>query len=378
MTELSWLATAAAGLACSWIVSPPNSTAGRAAWTALVIAFFATVCLMTLTHRAALVIALPLAAAATPLAVIRRHRAGSQTQEIPAARSRVVIAIIGAFLLALGVNVSALSERSPWGAAAALTGAALVAGILPFHRPSTECLRAAPADIRAPALLMLGPGLWISLARWLPAQSAGSIGATLPILTLWVGALLMLARGDLPRICSATFLFAAGQVAFAAVSGAKSAMAVAGSLTAPLMLVVLLISKLERNSGTREVSELGGLARRLPRLSLALTAAAFWLVGSAALPGCRTLLDIAISGREEISIGRLVGDAWPVYVPFVMAVWGWLLLLRDLLVGLPRSPLFPEPLRDRVATPQADRPLDDLTTIELAAVIGFSVTAMVI
>jgi len=375
MTALSWLVTAAAGLGCSWIVSPPNTTAGRAAWAALVIAMLATAGLMTVDHRAMLVVALPLAAAATPLAVIRRHRAGSQTQEIPAARGRVVIAIVGAFLFALGVNLAAIDDESRWAGALLLTGAALVGGVLPFHRPSTECLRAAPADIRAPALLTLGPALWISIARWAP--STVSVGATLPTLTLWLGSLLVLARGDLPRVCSAAFLFAAGQVALAAVSGPQAAMAVAGSLTAPLMLVVLLLSKLERNSGTREVTELGGLARRLPRFSVALAVAVFWHVGTAALPSCRLLLEIAVSGRAEVSIGQLLRDAWPVYVPMVIAVWGWLLLLRDLLVGLPRSPLFPEPLRDRVATPQADRPLDDLTARELAAVIAFALIALV-
>jgi hypothetical protein len=377
MTPLSWLVTAAAGLICSWIVSPPISTAGRAAWAALGIGFLASVSLLAFDHRAVLVVALPVAAAAAPLAVIRRHRAGTQTQEIPAARRRIVLAVTGALLFAFGVNIAVLNEESTWARPLLILGAAIVAGVLPFHRPSTETLRAAPADIRTPVILMIGPALWIPLARWIPPSEWGGLSATLPLLTLWLGGFLILAKGDLPRLASATFLFIAGQAATTAVAASRPGVAIAGSITAPLMLVVLLISKLERNCSTREVSELGGLARRLPRLSIALLAAVFWLLGTAAGPATCMLIGRALHGRPLTTVWQALREIWPVYVPQMLAVWGWLLVLRDLLVGPDRSPQFPEPLRDRVSVPQANLPLDDLTTSELAALIAFIVIAMI-
>jgi NADH:ubiquinone oxidoreductase subunit 4 (subunit M) len=377
MTPLSWPVTATAGLICSWIDSPPVSTAGRAAWAALGIGFLGSVALLAFHHRAVLVIALPIAAVSAPLAVIRRHRAGAQTQEIPAGRRRIVLAISGALLFAFGVNVAVLNEESTWARPLLILGAAIVGGIVPFHRPSTETLRAAPADIRTPAILMLGPALWIPLARWIPPAAWGSLSSTLPLLTLWLGAFLVLARGDLPRLVSATYVFVTGQIAMTALAGPGLVMPVAGSITAPLMMVVLLISKLERNSGTREVAELGGLARRLPRLSIALLAALFWLLGTAAAPATRTLIEHALQGRPLTTMWAAIREVWPVYIPQVVAVWGWLLVLRDLLVGPDRTPQFPEPLRDRVSAPQADRPLEDLTIRELAAIIVFAVVAAV-
>jgi hypothetical protein len=376
MTATSWLVTAAAGLICSWIVSPPISTAGRAAWAALGIGFLASASLLAFEHRAVLVVALPIAAVSAPLAVIRRHRAGAQTQEIPAARTRVAIAVIGGLLFAFGVNVAVLNPQSMWAGPVLVLGAALAAGVVPFHRPSTETVRAAPADIRAPATLMLGPALWMPLTRWAPTHAwIGQTGTLLPLLTLWLGAFLVLARGDLPRLSSATFLFVAGQVATASILTKETAFDVAVAVTAPLMLVVLLISKLERNSNTREVSELGGLARRLPRLSIALLAAVFWLLGTAAFTAPSLLIGIGLHGRETTSAWQTLREIWPVYIPHVIALWGWLVVLRDLLVGPDRLPLFPEPLRDRVTMPQADRALEDLTAKELVAVIGFAVVA---
>ncbi len=376
MSTLLWFATGAAGLACSWIVSPPASTAGRAAWAALVLGFLASAGLMAFDHRAALVLALPIAALSAPLAVIRRHRAGSQTQEIPAARGRVVAVLLGTLLFALGVNVAALNPAATWPESVLALGAALIAGVLPFHRPVTQSLRNAPADIRAPAVLMFGPALWIALARWTPHPAWSGLATLLPLLTLWLGSFLILARGDLPRLASATVLFATGQVATASIFSTSAASAVAASLTAPLMLVTLLISKLERNSGTREISELGGLARRLPRLSIALAAAVFWLLGTAVLAAPQSLMAASLHGRPTTSAWQALGEIWPVYVPQVIALWGWLLALRDLLVGPERSLLFPEPLRERVSTPQADRPLEDLTAREFAAVVVFTMIGL--
>lgn len=375
MTAISWLITGIAGLACSWIVSPPVSTAGRAAWTALVIGFLASIALMVFDHRAVLVIALPIAALSAPLAVIRRNRSGSQTQEIPAARGRVGVAVLGWLLFALGANVAALNNQSQWATSVLLLGAALVAGVLPFHRPSTETLRATPADIRAPAVLMLGPALWLVLARWTQPHWSGSLTTVLPLLTLWLGAFLVLARGDIPRLSSAALLYAAGQTATAAVHMPGTAMSVAAAVSAPLLLVVLLLSKLERNSETRDLFELGGLAQRLPRFSVAFAAAVFWFVGTAASTPIRTLIELATAGRPMTSAWRMLAELWPVYVPHVVALWGWTTVLRDLLVGPVRTPLFPEPLRDRVTMPPAERPVADLTIGELAAVIGFAVIA---
>jgi len=376
MTEASWLILAAAGLVSSWIVSPPVSTAGRAAWTALAVGFVAAACLLIFDHRAVLVLALPLAVASAPLAVIRRHRAGVQTQEIPAGHRRIQVAVAGAFLFALGVNIGALNPDAQWAGAVLAAGGLLVAGLLPVHRPSTETLRAAPADIRAPAVLMLGPALWMALARWSPPHAFSGVSPVLPLLTLWMGAFLVLARGDLPRLSAAALLFAAGQVGMAARGSAPLAASVAASLTAPLMLVVLLLAKLERNAETRDFSELGGLAVRLPRFSMALLATVFWLVGTAAATPLRTLLALALNGRTPVSAWNAVGETWPVFVPHIVAVWGWLIVLRDLLVGPARLPMFPEPLKSRMSTPLPQRPLVDLSWREVAAIGGFAAIAL--
>jgi hypothetical protein len=376
MTASSWLVTAAAGFACSWIVSPPVSTAGRAAWAALTIGFFATASLLAFDHRAALVVALPVVVASAPLAVIRRHRAGVQTQEIPAAHRRLWIGAFGTLLFALGVNIATLNPEAQWAGPVLVLGAALVAGILPFHRPSTETLRAAPADIRTPVLLLLGPALWMALVHWMPQRSFSGYSSLLPMLTLWLGAFLVLARGDIPRLSTAALLYAAGQVGMSAVGSTVVAANVAAATTAPLLVVVLLLAKLERSSETRDLSELGGLALRLPRYSIALLVAVFWLIGTASATPLRMLLTLALNGQLPTSPCNAFREVWPVFMPHVIAVWGWLIVLQGLLVGPARSPLFPEPLRDRVSMPPADRPLEDLSTKELAALIGFAVIAM--
>ena len=378
MTAGAWIVTAVAGLACSWIVSPPTNTAGRAAWAALCIGFLASCGLLTFEHRAVLVVALPIAAVAAPLAVLRRHRAGRGTLEPAAVRGRVRMAVIGGMLFAFGVNVAVLNAEARWTWPVILLGAAIVAGALPFHRPTTETLRAAPADIRAPAVLLLGPALWMAVAKWTPSQAGGGVSATLPLLTLWLGAFLILSRGDLPRLCAAALLFATGQVTTTAALNPAEAATVAGAVSTPLVLVVLLLSKLERAANTRDFLELGGLASRAPRLSVALLAVVFWLAGTAAAVPARTLIELALAGRPLGSAWQAVREMWPVLVPHAIAVWGWTIVLRDLLVGPARSPLFPEPLRDRVTMPAAERPLEDLTATELAAIAGCAAIAVVL
>jgi hypothetical protein len=70
---------------------------------------------------------------------------------------------------------------------------------------------------------------------------------------------------------------------------------------------------------------------------------------------------------------------WPILVPQLIAVWGWLRSLDALLRGEPRTPAMPSVLIDRVEIiPASTTPPRDLSSRELAAITVLIVWGLVI
>jgi hypothetical protein len=358
-----------AGLVASWRLLPPTSRASRAAWVMIGIGASVAIGLQWVDHRALLVLGLPIVAAASPAAFWRRTRASQADLSTVIAARRLNWSMVGVVLFLFGVTQAAVRPQSDWPLWFALAGAICVGGFAPVHRPVTELIRHAAADIRMPLILLLGPLTWAVLAKWFSHEAAARFGShsTLllagPMLSLWLGALLILSRGDLGRLSAAAFLFAAGQSGIATTMSLSAGMEVITAQAAPLLLVTLLMAKLERMAGTHETAELGGLAHQVPWFAAALAVSWMWFCGVAGLAPLRPLWTAWI--QQEV--GRFsVTNIWPLLVPQVIAVWGAVRFLDDLLLGTPRAPMFPEPLRDRAPASPATQLLTDLTGGECA------------
>jgi NADH:ubiquinone oxidoreductase subunit 2 (subunit N) len=192
----------------------------------------------------------------------------------------------------------------------------------------------------------------------------------LALLTQWLGAFLILARGDLSRLTAAIVLMASGQIAGAvllpASAGSGVAWLVSAGLIVPVAAIASLLAWLQQTYGSHEFNDYHGLSRVLPRFSAALTVAVLWFCGVPLLsvfPGLWAIWmhRIPFAGLETFAL-------WIVLVPQLIAAWGGLRILDGLLLGEPRLPKMPEILNDRIEIHGGIRlPDRDLERPELSA-----------
>lgn len=363
-----------AGLGVSFSFHPPRSMASRAAWLMIAIGAAVAIGLQWADHRALLILGLPIVVAAAPGAVWRRTRGSQDDLPLLCAIRRLNWSMAGVLLFLFGVTQTAWRPEAQWPLWFTLAGTLILGGFCPVHRPATELIRHASPDLRPAITLLMGPLTWAVLAKWFSRDAAMRLGSQSsllfagPLISLWLGALLILARGDLGRLSAAAFLYAAGLAGTAMCFSTVVAIEVITALAAPLFLVVLLMARLERMTGSRETGELGGLLTRIPRFSIAFALSWMWFCGIAGLAPLRPLWTAWIVSEMPTDGRFRFTQLWPLLVPQIIVVWGTVRFLEDLLFGVPRIPTVPEPLRDLMPAAPINQNLVDLTLGECAAV----------
>jgi formate hydrogenlyase subunit 3/multisubunit Na+/H+ antiporter MnhD subunit len=151
-------------------------------------------------------------------------------------------------------------------------------------------------------------------------------------------------------------------------------------LMPPLMAIALLLAWLETTYGSRELSEFRGLARRLPVLALLLIISVLWFCG---LPGLSVFPGLWKAWVAREQSGFLPGfesiSLWPLLVPQVIVLWGWLRLLDALLLGPERLPQMPDALAERVELRQfGERLPEDLGRRERWTLTGLVAVGLIL
>jgi formate hydrogenlyase subunit 3/multisubunit Na+/H+ antiporter MnhD subunit len=359
------------------------------------------------------------------LAVVARSLSNSSVRESVAETSRrmLVLASIGSCLIVLGLIVAVFADAAirarathvtsgfrfdwslirpaletasspggrgseiwkqlaPWSGVPMIVGFSLLTGCLPFHRPVATALRQVPPAMRVMFYLSATAAMWAGVVRFLVPLMATSIAdlgwllRPLAVLMLWLGALLVLSRGDLPRLIAAAVLYASGLLAvpLALTGGAAhdaTRLLLAGQI--PLLCaVIVLLGWVQMSFDSIDFSEFGGLANLLPRFSTALTVCVLGLCGAPLLsvfPGLWTAWISIASVQAAGADGVLDVSLWQMLIPQLIAVWGWVRILDGLLRGAPRTPAMPSVLIDRVEIiPASTTPPRDLSARELAAI----------
>jgi len=232
---------------------------------------------------------------------------GCESEELEAAFKYMILGTIGSAMILLGVTIlysltghlnmarvaEALRGIGPgpavvFAAAALLGGFALKAAMVPFHAWLPDAHPSAPAPISAmlSGVLIKTSGIY-AIARIVfnvlgPAPHYGTILIALGVASMVIGMLLALGQDDLKRLLAYSSISQAGYIMLALGAGAlvisgsdPNKHAIAGMcLFGGLFhlfnhaifksLLFLASGSIERQTGTRQLKQLGGLARQMP------------------------------------------------------------------------------------------------------------------
>lgn len=281
-----------------------------------------------------------------------------------------------------GLGNEIWKQLMPWGGAPMIVGFSILVGALPFHRPVGTALRQIPPALRVLFHLAAAAVPWAGVVRFLVPLMATSVAdlawllRPLAVLMLWLGAMLVLSRGDISRLIAAAVLYGSGLIAASlALTGGATQDAIRLLLAGQLPLLcalILLLGWLQTNFDSIDFMDFSGLAKLLPRFSAMLTICVLGLCGAPLLsvfPGL-WMTWTSIAAVQAAASGGILGvSLWPMLIPQLIVVWGWLRILDSLLLGPPRTPAMPSVLIDRVEIISAGTiPPRDLSGRELAAI----------
>jgi formate hydrogenlyase subunit 3/multisubunit Na+/H+ antiporter MnhD subunit len=281
-----------------------------------------------------------------------------------------------------GTRAGVWNQLSPWVGVCFVVGGAILSGCFPFHRPLAVAVRASRPWNRLLMWLLATTPFWALLIRLRTSLAQPFLAETyswlLPLtqISLWLGALLVVAQGNMPRMLSAATLYASGAIATAYVSPAETGTQAATLLFVGLLPALaglfLLFAWLETGFESADFHEFRGLAKTSPRWTAALVICVLLLCG---LPGLPVYQGLWLSWQTRAALASTPPFAGPslfaVLLPQLLFIWGWLRLLDTLLLGQPRLPTMPDALMDRadVIDISPGKP-QDLSNRELLAVAG--------
>ncbi len=244
----------------------------------------------------------------------------------------------------------------------ALLGFGVKAGVVGLHVWLPEAHAAAPSHVSAimsAVLIKLGLYGLLRVLTWIPAPSwFGVLLAALGLAGAAIGIVLALYQRDLKRVLAYSsienvglVLLALGTGVWAASRGATgiAALATAAGLfhvwnhAAMKGLMFLGAGSIVHATGTRDLEQLGGLLRRMPRTGT------LWIIGAVAISGLpplngfasewllyRALLDIGLRAESTEALAGVAAVAMLAIVGAV-AVLCFVRLIGIALLGEPRS-----------------------------------------
>ncbi|MHC4788131.1 MAG: complex I subunit 5 family protein [Planctomycetota bacterium] len=265
---------------------------------------------------------------------------GCESEELEAAFRYLVLGTVGSAFILLGVtilysltghlNMAKVAALLPRGPAALLAAAALIGGLslkaamVPFHAWLPDAHPSAPAPISAmlSGVLIKASGVY-AMARLVfnvfgPTPQYATILIALGAASMVIGMLMALGQWDFKRLLAYSSISQAGYIVLAlgvaaeVMSRAQPDQAVAGLLligglfhlfnhAAFKSLLFLSSGSIEQQVGTRELKEMGGLARRMKVTSLCTRIGALSIAGVPPFSGFFSkliiILALALAGQ---------------------------------------------------------------------------------
>ena len=282
---------------------------------------------------------------------------GCEAEELEAAFKYLVLGTVGSALILLGVailysltghlNMAKVAALLPkvgsngpavlLAAAALLSGLALKAAMVPFHAWLPDAHPSAPAPISAmlSGVLIKASGVY-AMARIVfnvlgPTPQYAGILIALGLLSMIVGMLLALGQWDLKRLLAYSSISQAGYIVLAlgvaaeVLSRSPPDRAVAGlCLLGGLFhlfnhaafkgLLFLSSGSIEQATGTRQLKQMGGLARQMPVTGFCCRVGALSIAGVPPFNGFFSkiiiIIALALAGRLilcAVAVGVAVG-----------------------------------------------------------------------
>lgn len=260
-----------------------------------------------------------------------------------------------------GIGSEVWLQLAPWAGVPLVLGFGLLTGCVPVHRPIATAVRQLPPSLRVLFLATVMVVFWGAAVRVFFPLAAGTLSDLSPVLrslamlTFWLGSLLVLGRGDIPRLTAAAALQLSGLIGMTLTlpggHGLDAArLLIAGALPA-FVAVALLLSWLEASFDTLDFLEFSGLAWVLPRYSMLLTFCVLWLCGLPLMsvwPGVWSSWTATTIAHGNGPEGLAGVTLWTLLIPMLIGFWGWLRLLDQILLGASRTPAMSAVLMDRV------------------------------
>jgi multicomponent Na+:H+ antiporter subunit D len=259
---------------------------------------------------------------------------GCESEELEAAFRYLVLGTVGSAFILFGVtviysltghlNMAKVAALLPKGPAALLAAAALIGGLslkaamVPFHAWLPDAHPSAPAPVSAmlSGVLIKASGVY-AIARLVfnvfgPTPQYATILIVLGAASMVIGMLLAVGQWDLKRLLAYSSISQAGYIILAfgvaaeVMSRAQPDQAVAGlCLLGGLFhlfnhatfksLLFLASGSIEQQAGTRQLTEMGGLARRMRVTSFCCRIGALSIAGVPPFNGFLSKLIIIIS-----------------------------------------------------------------------------------
>ncbi|MHC4982955.1 MAG: complex I subunit 5 family protein [Planctomycetota bacterium] len=261
---------------------------------------------------------------------------GTESEELEAAFKYLILGTVGSAFILLGVTilysltghlnmkmVAKLLAGAPGGpavflaAAALISGLALKAAMVPFHAWLPDAHPSAPAPISAmlSGVLIKASGVY-AIARIVfnvlgPTTQYGSLLIVLGVASMVVGMFLALGQWDFKRLLAYSSISQAGYIVLALGAAAYLARAPGKGWLAELFLfgglfhllnhaafkslLFLSSGSIEQQAGTRQLKQMGGLARTMPVTSFCCRVGALSISGVPPFNGFFSKLIIIIS-----------------------------------------------------------------------------------